>query len=122
VPPRIFLPLRPLALAFALAACAGGEDAALELGAMPPDTYDNCSTGIGGVSIFSSGGGGVVSLGMTECALVKVLGDPAQVTRDPAAGGPRRVTLTYAHPDGTGTAYVFVNNALKEIERAGQSG
>jgi hypothetical protein len=106
-----------LALALALAGCLGGDDPDVALDAMPPDTYDNCGGGGLGLGVFSSSGGGVVSLGMTECELVKALGEPAQVSPNPGAPGTRRVTMVYENPDGTATSYLFVNNSLKEINR-----
>ena len=98
----------------------GGDDPALSA-AMPSDTFETCRGGgaIGeGVNFLSGGGGGgarSVSLGMSECALIGVLGDPASVAPAREPTGERHVTMTYANPDGTATTYVFVNNSLREM-------
>lgn len=140
-----------VAAAFTVSSCiASGQKASLEY-AVPTDTYDNCRSGAGAVSgvssLFSTGSSGVVKLGMTECELVKTLGEPSQVLRGPgliqntlaaapgapasvapavnpatpaAPAGPaavRRITLVYANESGGATGYLFVQNALKEISR-----
>jgi hypothetical protein len=138
---RIFV----VAAAFTASSCvASSQKADLEI-AVPTDTIDTCRAGGAGISgvnsLFSSGTTGSVRLGMTECQLVKVLGQPSQVLRDaglvqnplvvapgtagapasaaPAAisAGQRRITLVYASELGRATGYRFVDNALKEISR-----
>jgi hypothetical protein len=105
------------------AGCITGGGEAEIAASMPSDTYETCRGGGGGalgegVNFLSSGGGArTVSLGMSECELIGVLGDPAGVTPEPRAGAGRHVTMTYANPDGTATAYVFVDNALREMNR-----
>ncbi len=93
--------------------------------AIPSDTYETCRGGGAldqGVNFLSSGGGaGRVELGMSECALIQVLGNPVNIAPgiQPAAG--RQVSMIYANPDGTSTSYVFVNNALREINLVSQT-
>ena len=113
--------LLTLIAALAVAGCqsGGGDGPALEA-AMPTDTHDNCSVLDQGATFLSGGGGesdGVVRLGMSECGLIGVLGQPESVAPAVRPGAARAVTMTYRNPDGTGTAYVFENNALKEINR-----
>ena len=105
--------------------------------AVPTDNIDNCRGGVanatGVSSLFSSGSSGVVKLGMTECELVNVLGEPSQILRgggavpNPLLASPdqapvlaatqRQITLVYAREGGSATGYRFVENALKEISR-----
>jgi len=115
------------ALAMLTAGCVTGGGGEPEIAAsMPSDTYETCRGGGGalseGVNFLSSGGGAsTVSLGMSECELIGVLGDPAGVTPAARPGGGRHVTMTYANPDGTTTAYVFVDNALREMNLVSQT-
>lgn len=110
-----------LGICVSVSACVslGGDDEAdfdAEL-AMPTDTYDNCSRSVSGFLTGGGGGGGAIQLGMSECALIRSLGDADEVLPQFAPQGERRVILSYAHPQGGSTAYLFVNNALKEINR-----
>ena len=113
--------LLSLIAALALAGCQsdGGDGPALQA-AMPTDTYDNCGVLDQGATFLSGGGSesdGVVRLGMSECGLINALGQPESVAPAVRPGAARAVTMTYRNPDGTGTAYLFENNALKEINR-----
>lgn len=83
--------------------------------AMPTDTYDNCSGASNLLTSATGGGGGAVTLGMTECDLLNTLGDADEVTPQFASEGERRIIMVYANPNGGSTAYLFVDNALKEI-------
>ncbi|MHA1524336.1 MAG: hypothetical protein ACTSY1_07990 [Alphaproteobacteria bacterium] len=150
----VLSPARILVIAamVSLAGCATATEKETLATAVPTDTYDTCRAGGGGnlsgvSNLFSAASPGVVKLGMSECALVQVLGEPSQVLRggiglveDPimaapgspsALGAPstpgaapvaipagqRRITLVYAVEQGRATGYRFVNNALKEISR-----
>lgn len=98
----------------------GGGEQRQSAAPMPTDTYDNCAGRVvEGVNFLSSSGsGGTVSIGMTECELIGVLGNPTSVTAGARPGARRFVTMTYANPDGTATHYLFVDNALREMNRA----
>lgn len=96
---------------------SGGGDDSDEFAART-DTYDNCGGGGAGLLIGGGlSGGGAVRLGMSECELVNAIGTADEVLPQFAVEGERRVILSYAHPQGGTTAYLFVNNALKEINR-----
>jgi len=112
--------LAAIAVLSMLPACVstggGGGDDDLDL-AMRTDTYDNCG-GVGsGLLIGGGGGGGAVRLGMSECELIDALGEADEVLPQFAPEDERRIILSYAHPQGGSTAYLFVNNFLKEINR-----
>jgi len=104
----------PLFLAGCVSVGGGGKE--VDLDAMPTDTYDNCG-GTGNFLTSATGGGGAVRLEMTECELVNALGDADEVTPQFAQNGERRIIMTYENPNGGSTAYLFVANSLKEINR-----
>ncbi|VAW10041.1 hypothetical protein MNBD_ALPHA09-1499 [hydrothermal vent metagenome] len=104
----------PLFLAGCISLGGGGDDPDIDL-AMPTDTYDNCGGTSNLLTSATGGSGGAVRLGMTECALVNALGDADEVTPQFAPEGERRIIMVYANPNGGSTAYLFVDNALKEI-------
>ena len=57
-----------------------------------------------------------VSLDMTECEVVRALGQPQAVDVTPQPGGQRRVVLTYKTGERAGI-YEFVSGRLTTIER-----
>ncbi len=90
-----------------------------------PGTYETCG-GRGfvsdGVNFLSSASGPVgVKIEMSECELIRVLGMPTSLVPGPQVPGRRRITMVYANQDGTQTHYVFLNNALREINLTDQS-
>jgi len=108
--------LLPIFLSGCVSLGGGDKDDDIDF-AMPKDTYDNCGGASNFLSSATGGGSGAVSLGMSECALLNALGEADEVTPQFAAEGERRVIMSYVSPDGGSTAYLFVNNALKEINR-----
>ena len=57
-----------------------------------------------------------VSLDMTECEVVRTLGQPQGVDLTPQPGGQRRVVMTYKTGERAGS-YEFVGGRLSTIER-----
>jgi hypothetical protein len=57
-----------------------------------------------------------VSLDMTECQVVRALGQPQAVDLTPQPGGQRRVVMTYKTGERAGS-YEFVDGRLTAIER-----
>jgi hypothetical protein len=57
-----------------------------------------------------------VSLDMTECEVVRALGQPQAVDLTPQPGGQRRVVMTYRTGERAGS-YEFVDGRLTAIER-----
>jgi len=57
-----------------------------------------------------------VSLDMTECEVVRALGQPQAVDLAPQPGGQRRVVMTYKTGERAGS-YEFVGGRLTAIER-----
>ena len=57
-----------------------------------------------------------VSLQMTECEVVRALGQPQSVELPPQPGGQRRIVLTYRGGERAGI-YQFVGGRLSAIER-----
>lgn len=109
-------------LALMTTACVsfGGEDDPDAAFAMPTDTYENC--GSVGSDLLSSAGlssssGDAVRLGMTECQLLNALGAADELSPQFAPEGERRIIISYVNESGGSTAYLFVDNALKEINR-----
>lgn len=106
----------PLALTACVSFGSDEEEVDLDL-AMPTDTYDNCGGAGNFLTSATGGGSGTVKLGMTECELSNALGEADEITPQFAREGERRIIMVYANPNGGSTAYLFVQNALKEINR-----
>ena len=114
------------AVANFIAGCiTDGGDATDLAAAIPTDTYETCRAGSvlnEGVNFLSSGTGpGRVKLGMSECALIQVLGNPVNVIPSNQPGAGRHVSMIYTNADGTATSYLFVNNALREMNLVSQT-
>jgi len=60
-----------------------------------------------------------VSLEMTECEVVRALGQPQTVDITPQPGGERRIMMTYTTGERAGI-YQFVGGRLKDIERGNE--
>jgi hypothetical protein len=61
-----------------------------------------------------------VSLEMTECEVVRTLGQPQSVELTPEPGGRRRAVMTYTAGERAGI-YQFVDGRLSAIERGNES-
>jgi len=61
-----------------------------------------------------------VSLEMTECEVVRALGQPQSVDLTPQAGGQRNAVMTYTTGERAGI-YQFVGGRLTAIERGNES-
>jgi hypothetical protein len=61
-----------------------------------------------------------ISLNMTECEVVRALGQPQAVDVTPQSGGQRRIVMTYKTGERAGI-YEFVGGRLTGIERGDES-
>jgi hypothetical protein len=79
----------------------------------PADLVDGQGLCAGALPVASQRG---VSLEMTECEVVRALGQPQSVELTPQPGGQRRAVLTYTGGERAGI-YQFVGGRLSAIER-----
>jgi hypothetical protein len=61
-----------------------------------------------------------VSLNMTECEVVRALGQPQEVDVTPQSGGQRRVVMTYKAGERAGI-YEFVGGRLTGVDRGNET-
>ena len=83
-----------------------------------PDLIDGQGQCAGPTDAASAPGRGV-SLDMTECQVVRALGQPQALDATPEPGGRRRVVMTYKSGERAGI-YEFVDGRLTGIERGGE--
>jgi len=86
----------------------------------PADLVDGqglCAGAAPAVSGTASASPRGVSLDMTECEVVRALGQPQAVDLTPQPGGQRRVVMTYKTGERAGI-YEFVGGRLSGIERS----
>jgi len=82
----------------------------------PADLVDGQGVCAGATPVGSGAAPRGVSLDMTECELVRALGQPQAVDLTPQPGGQRRVVMTYKTGERAGS-YEFVGGRLAAIER-----
>jgi hypothetical protein len=85
----------------------------------PADLVDGqgaCAAAAPAASDAASASPRGVSLDMTECQVVRALGQPQAVDLTPQPGGQRRVVMTYKTGERAGN-YEFVGGRLTAIER-----
>jgi hypothetical protein len=86
----------------------------------PADLVDGQGLCAGTTPVGSGAAPRGVSLDMTECELVRALGQPQAVDLTPQPGGQRRVVMTYKTGERAGS-YEFVGGRLAAIERGDES-
>ena len=88
----------------------------------PADLVDGQGLCAGAVQVSSDAVSAVprgVSLEMTECEVVRALGQPQSVELTPQPGGQRRAVMTYTAGERAGI-YQFVGGRLSAIERGNE--
>ncbi len=86
----------------------------------PADLVDGQGACAGAAPVASSASPRGVSLDMTECEVVRALGQPQAVDLTPQPGGQRRMVMTYRAGERAGS-YEFVGGRLTGIERGDEA-
>ena len=99
-------------------AAFSGPVSSLSVPVGPADLVDG-QGGCSGAATEASTAPRAAKLEMTECEVVRVLGQPQSVELNPGAGRQRSVVLTYSTGEQSGI-YQFVGGRLVSIERANE--
>jgi hypothetical protein len=96
-----------------------GPVSSLNVPVGPADLVDGRGVCSAGATEATSTAPRAAKLEMTECEVVRVLGQPQSVELNPGAGRQRSVVLTYSTGEQSGI-YQFVGGRLVSIERANE--